>query len=106
MINGLKFASTGTTYMRPWNNQYKAIVGGAQYIAENYISKGQNTIYLERFNVTPKNTYDHQYMTNVVAAYSEAIKNYTAYSTIMDKPFVFYIPVYNNMPDSYGSLPE
>ena len=106
VINGLKFASTGTTFMRPWNNQYKAIVGGAKYISDNYISRGQNTIYLERFNVTPNNTYDHQYMTNAGAAYSEAIKNYTAYQGVMDKPFVFYIPVYNNMPDSACLMPS
>ena len=106
VVNGLKFASGGTTYMRPWNNPYKAIVGGAQYIAGNYISRGQNTLYLERFNVTDNNTYDHQYMTNVGAAYSEAYKVYTAYKDWMAAfPILFYIPVYDNMPEKPCAAP-
>lgn len=106
IINGLKFASAGTTYMRPWNNPYRSIVGGAQYIAGNYIKVGQNTLYLERFNVTPNSTYDHQYMTNVVAAYSEALKAYNAYSgQHASNPFVFHIPIYNNMPEAACPAP-
>ncbi len=101
VYKGLNYAATGNTFMRPWNNQYRAIVGGAQYIANNYISKGQNTIYLERFNVTPNNTYNHQYMTNVAAAQSESVKTYAAYKPWMaDKTILFYIPVYENMPET------
>lgn len=107
VVNGLKFASGGNTYMRPWNNPYKAIVGGAQYIGSNYISRGQNTLYLERFNVTDNNTYDHQYMTNVGAAYSEANKVYTAYKDWMATvPIMFYIPVYDNMPQAACGEPK
>lgn len=96
---GLAYAADGTTYMRPWNNQYKSICGGALYIGSNYINKGQNTLYLERFNVTPQATYTHQYMTNVTAAYSESLKTYDAYKSWMaSQAIVFYIPVYNGMP--------
>ncbi|MBE5938613.1 MAG: hypothetical protein E7265_11395 [Lachnospiraceae bacterium] len=106
VANGLRFASKGTTYLRPWNNQYKSIVGGAQYIASNYISKGQNTLYLERWNVTPNKTYDHQYMTNAAAAYSEAAKVYNAYKAWMSTtPILFVIPVYNNMPEQCAQAP-
>lgn len=106
VTNGLKFASSGTTYMRPWNNQYRAILGGAQYIAGNYVAKGQNTLYLERFNVTANNTYNHQYMTNVEAAYSESLKIYLAYSEWLAKtPYIFYIPVYRNMPEKAAPAP-
>lgn len=106
VTNGLKYASTGTTFMRPWNNPYKSIVGGAQYIAVNYISKGQNTVYFERFNVTPGNTYKHQYMTNVAAANSEASKTYTAYKGWMaTKALAFVIPVFNNMPETPCAAP-
>lgn len=106
VVNGLKFASSGNTYLRPWNNQYRAIVGGAQYIANNYIARGQNTLYLERFNVTDNNTYEHQYMTNVAAAYSEANKVYTAYKDWMATvPILFYIPVYDNMPEKVCEAP-
>lgn len=107
VIRGLTFASQGTTYMRPWNNQYKAIVGGAQYIGSNYIARGQNTLYLEKFNVTPNSTYSHQYMSNVMGAYSEAAKTYDAYKEWMAaQPIVFYIPVYNSMPDTAEAAPQ
>lgn len=107
VLNGLNFASVGTTYMRPWNNPYKSIVGGAQYIAGNYIKRGQNTLYLQRFNVTPNATYEHQYMTNVVAAYSESLKACNAYSGLLaSNPFVFYIPIYNNMPETACQAPS
>ncbi|MCI8307041.1 MAG: hypothetical protein HFH14_03225 [Lachnospiraceae bacterium] len=107
VLNGLRFASVGTTYMRPWNNPYKSIVGGAQYISGNYIKRGQNTLYLQRFNVTPNGTYEHQYMTNVVAAYSESLKAYNAYSGLVaSNPFVFYIPIYGNMPETACPAPS
>lgn len=107
VLNGLKWASTGTTYLRPWTDPYRSIVGGAQYISSGYISKGQNTCYLEKFNVTAYKRYEHQYMTNVEAAYSEAIKTKKAYDGMMDKsPLVFSIPVFNNMPASNCPMPN
>lgn len=105
--NGLKWASTGTTYLRPWTDPYRSIVGGAQYISSGYISKGQNTGYLQKFNVTSYKRYSHQYMTNVEAAYAEAIKTKNAYAGMMDtSPLVFLIPVYNNMPASNCPIPS
>ncbi len=106
IANGLKWASSGTTYMRPWNNPYKAIVGGASYIGENYIRKGQNTLYLEKFNVTAKSRYTHQYMSNVEAAYSEAVNTRKAYGNSLDEmPIVFSVPVYLNMPENVSVKP-
>lgn len=107
IANGLKWASTGSTYERPWNTRYKSIVGGASYIGNNYINKGQNTLYLQKFNVTTNNRYSHQYMANVEAPNSEATKTKTAYGD--DKksiPFVFSIPVYNNMPAEACDVPN
>ncbi len=49
--------------------------GGAQYLGEKYINAGQNTMYLQRFNVKSNGTYSiytHQYMTNISGAASEA----------------------------------
>lgn len=107
VLNGLKWASTGTTYLRPWTDRYRSIVGGAMYIGTSYISKGQNTGYLQKFNVTPNQTYQHQYMTNVEAAYSEAIKTKTAYAESMNAtPIIFSIPVYNNMPATVCAAPQ
>lgn len=98
-LNGLKWASSGTTYLRPWSDSYRSIVGGAQYIGTKYINKGQNTGYLQKFNLTENERYSHQYMTNVEAAYAEAIKTKNAYAGIMDAtPLVFSIPIFENMP--------
>lgn len=106
-LNGLKWASSGTTYLRPWNNRYRSIVGGAMYIGSNYINRGQNTGYLQKFNVTSTNTYNHQYMTNVEAANSEALKAKNAYNGMLDTvPLVFSIPVYSNMPAENCAAPK
>lgn len=110
VAKGLQWAKTGTDYGKPWTNPYKSIVGGAQYIATNYINKGQNTLYLQKFNVKPNNAADlyiHQYMTNVQAPYSEGKSTRAAYNTmgILSDTMVFYIPVYNNMPAAACSLP-
>ncbi|MCD7826815.1 MAG: SH3 domain-containing protein [Clostridiaceae bacterium] len=107
IANGLSWASSGTTYLRPWNTPYKSIVGGASYIGKNYINVGQNTLYLQKFNVTSKNRYSHQYMANIEAPNSEATKTNTAYgSDKADMPLVFSIPVYKNMPSSACAVPS
>lgn len=114
VAKGLAWAAGGTskatTYGRPWTTPYKSIVGGAQYIAKNYINVGQNTLYFQKFNVVPTNTsyrYQHQYMTNVQAPYSEGRTTRNAYNSmgILSDTMIFYIPVYNNMPESPCSLP-
>lgn len=104
IANGLEWASSGKTYQRPWNTPFKSIVGGAEYIGEKYINAGQNTTYFQRFNVNKNskyNLYEHQYMTNIYGAASEASLTSEAYSrlgiTALAKTFV--IPVYNNMPN-------
>lgn len=107
IANGLSWASKGDTYLRPWNNIYKAIVGGAQYIGSNYINVGQNTLYLQKFNVTSTNTYDHQYMSNIEAPNSEGIKTASAYgSDKANMSLVFSIPVYTGMPSSVSPVPS
>lgn len=110
VAKGLQWARTGTAYGKPWTNPYKSIVGGAKYIAENYIKKGQNTLYLQKFNVKPANAsdlYAHQYMTNVQAPYSEGRTTQKAYNAlgILSDTMIFYIPVYKNMPSSACALP-
>lgn len=118
VINALKYALNGsgnatldTLYRIPWDNPYDAIVGGAYFIGRDYINRGdstyhsQDTIYLQKFNVTNKTTYTHQYMANVEAAYSEAKKMYEAYGSISNLPIVFSIPVYDNMPSTACAAP-
>ena len=115
-IRGLIWANGGfdgsiTSYNRPWNSPEKTIYGGAEYISENYISQGQDTIYFERFNVKPgatNSTYSHQYMTNIRAHSSEAYKNYQTYSKTnsLNNSFEFLIPVYENMPGETSTAPD
>lgn len=84
-----------------WTNRYDAIVGGAKKAAASYINVGQDTYYLQKFNVTPNsNRYYHQYMQAVTGSYSLARTSNTAYNEIgaLDNPFTFSIPVYLNMP--------
>lgn len=105
--NGLIYASkTDSETLRPWNTRYKAIVGGAVFIGSGYINIGQDTLYYEKFDLigTP---YTHQYMANVQAPKSEAVKMSNAYTDTMKKtiPLVFKIPVYKNMPAAACECP-
>lgn len=86
-----------------------AITGGATWIKNRYLEAGQKTAYLQKFNVNPKTStslYMNQYMTNIEAPKSEASTIYKAYSNlgILDSNFIFYIPIFENMPVS-TSLP-
>lgn len=110
--NGLQYAKDGKgasqatkdKYLIPWNNKEKAITGGGIFIGSSYINVGQNTIYLQKFDVNDDrngNLFTHQYMTNVLAPYSESKSIYSGYqkSGILDSSISFIIPVYNNMPE-------
>ncbi len=104
VVNGLKYASTSGSYMRPWDNRVKSILGGATYIGTGYINRGQDTIYYEKFDLKG---YWHQYMTHVLAPRSESVKSAKAYSDEIKNStaLVFYIPVYKNMPESVCKEP-
>lgn len=98
------------TYDRPWDNKKDAIFGGSKWIYNDYISIGQNTMYLKKFNTNPAPGYSlggHQYQTNITAPCSESLKLYTAYKETgeINNNFSFDIPIYKNMP-SATSLPE
>ena len=81
-----------------WNTRYKALLGGAEFIAKSYIGVGQDTLYFQKFDVIAQGgLYTHQYMTNVEAAISESKSVAKAY-TDKTQAFVFKIPVYENMP--------
>ena len=95
-VNGAIYAKN-----KGWNTPYKAILGGAELLAKQYIAKEQDTLYLQKFDVTDGGNgyYNHQYMTNVFAPSSESLKMVSAYSDdLINSPLVFYIPVYKNMP--------
>lgn len=101
-INGLVYAKgTDETSLRPWNTRVKSIYGGSVYIADNFVKRGQDTLYFQKFNVVnAENTiYSHQYMSNIQAAASEAARLKMAYEG-SDSVLTFKIPVYNNMPQT------
>lgn len=107
VANGLEWASREDTYGRPWNNIHKALIGGAQYLGSNYINVGQDTLYLQKFNVTPNRTFDHQYMANIEAPYSESRKTAEAYGADRaNMNLVFSIPVYIGMPVVQCPMPS
>ena len=60
---GLWWASQSGSYERPWNSVEKSILGGSIYYGNNYVKRGQDTLYLKKFNVQGDNLYKHQYMT-------------------------------------------
>ena len=100
ITNGLNYARNNG-----WDNAYASILGGANVISANYIKKGQDTLYLQKFNVstTASNpVYTHQYMQNIAAPTSEALSMKKLYESAgaLENTFVFKIPVYENMPAS------
>lgn len=106
IINGLQFASQHNgDYFLPWDAKWKSIAGGAIYLGRRYINVGQDTLYLQKFNVQGTNLYTHQYMTNVQAPSAEAGRLSEAYETSLDRAIVFKIPVYLNMPEENAPLP-
>lgn len=118
--NGLQFAKDGKgasqqtkdKYLIPWNTKSKSITGGGIFIGSSYINLGQDTIYLQKFHVTSQSSdgslFWHQYMTNVLAPYSESKSIYSGYSNIglLTGSMSFIIPVYENMPEIPTSNPN
>lgn len=106
---GCKYAkTTNPTYLLPWTNQYKSIVGGSIFLGTGYITKGQDTLYLQKFDMVDggNGLYYHQYMTCVFGQANEAISLKKAYSQdILNSAMEFKIPVYNNMPDKLCPKP-
>lgn len=96
--SGLSYAKS-----KNWKDAYFSILGGSDFISANYIKRGQDTLYLQKYNVNPNGyyaLYTHQYMQNISAPTSEAasIKKLYESAGALDSPFVFKIPVYENMP--------
>ena len=117
----MKYARYGSTgsgptdtererYWLPWNNQWRAIVGGAFWIGRGYINAGQDTQYSQKFNLDGDTygTYWHQYMGNVYAPYYEAARVFEMYlnENLLDMPFVFKIPVLAELPEEKSPYPR
>ena len=94
--NGLRYASrTDESSLRPWNSRMKSIIGGAIFLGQSYINKGQNTLYYEKFDMTGRG---HQYMTNVLAPRSESVKSAQGYSDPNNRLSDLYVDGYSLTP--------
>ena len=92
-----------------WTTLEKSINEGIKYLASQYIQKGQNTLYLQKFDVEATNgLYSHQYMQNLLAAESEGLtlKNTYINTNSMSSSHTFIIPVYENMPSTISARPN
>jgi beta-N-acetylglucosaminidase len=96
-------------YIMPWDSEAKAITGGAIFIGSSYINRGQNTLYLQKFDVDPiDGLYVRQYMQNIQAPFHESSGAYNAYSGLglLSESLLFRIPIYQNMPAMKSPKPE
>ncbi len=111
-VNGLSAIQKGAMYARDmgWNTPKKAIEGGADQLGRGYVNMGQDTLYLQKFDVVDggNGLYGHEYMSNVTAARVEGKSICEAYTkTNMLKGMkVFKIPVYLNMPATAQLAPQ
>lgn len=104
--------ANGIAYARKkgWDTLEKGITGGINFLADEYTKKGQNTLYLQKFDV--ENTYNglywHQYMQNLMAAQSEGNTLRKTYQSMnaVSSSHTFIIPLYNNMPQIACSRPD
>ena len=103
IANGVQYAEK-----RNWYTRALGLSGGAQIIGGDWINQGQDTLYLEKFDVDSSygGLYNHQYMQNLQAPMAESGSVYRAYEGCgaLDSNFVFKIPVYNNMPGNEASV--
>jgi len=90
----------GLTYAKKsgWNTRYKSITGGSNFIGNGYILKGQDTLYLQKFDITKDSDF-HQYMQNIMAPLTEGrfMRDMYVKAGALDSKFVFKIPVFLNM---------
>lgn len=93
-----------------WTTIIKSIEGGVECIATNYIEVGQNTLYLQKFDVDNSDgkLYWHQYQQNIMAAQNEGVSIRKTFEKIdsMEAAYTFVIPVYENMPEAIAKKPQ
>ena len=108
IVNGLSYAKS-----QGWDTPEKSIKAGAKTLYNDYIKYGQNTLYNQKFDVT--NIYGNaiylyafQYMTNILDQVTQAQNVFTSYTKmgIIDSDFIFYIPVFENMPKDASGLTD
>ena len=104
ILNGLKKAQA-----YGWTSLESSIIGGVEVIASKYIARGQNTLYLQKFDVdnSDGNMYWHQYAQNLLSAQSEGTTLRKTFANMgeIEAGYTFVIPVFKNMPSSACKRP-
>lgn len=104
LTNALAYAQK-----KGWTSLDASIDGGISFLAKQYIQKGQNTLYLQKFDVEATNgLYSNQYMQNILAAQNEGttLRNTYINMNSMSSSHTFIIPVYENMPSEACGRPD
>lgn len=105
ILNGLARAE-----QEEWTSIELSIDGGVEFISRGYINRGQNTMYLQKFDVDSSEAglYWHQYQQNIMAPQNEGTKLRVAFEECesLDMDYTFIIPVYKNMPDTACERPS
>lgn len=92
-------------YNKGWDSLEKALLGGIHFVKADYIDIGQNTLYLQKFDIVNQdgNLYTNQYMQNLLAPKSESsnMKEIYEASNTVDSKLNFIVPLYENMPEEF-----
>ncbi|MEN2767348.1 S-layer homology domain-containing protein [Ornithinibacillus xuwenensis] len=95
--NALKMGSEHA-YKEGWFTPRDAIIGGAKFLAEGYINRGQDTLYKMRWN--PSSPGYPQYATHVAWAVLQTHRMREIYSLLDFYVLHFDVPVFLNQPGS------
>ena len=100
--NGAEYA-----YNNHWTSPEFCIEGSAEFLSRDYISIGQSTLYYQKYDLIG-DLYTHQYMTNIRGANDEGKRISDEYKAngLIDLPFEFTIPVFENMPAEKSPRPS
>lgn len=91
-----------------WDTIEKCLIGGVDFIANGYITIGQDTMYFEKFDVIADSYYTHQYAQDVMYAQNqgEKLRNILEGINATEYEYTFVIPLYENMPGTACKRPS
>ena len=94
-----------------WDTMQKALEGGIDFCKKNWLDNYQNTLYQNKFDIDTRNgsrLYEHQYMQNLLGAYSEAKTLRSMYYKTgkLDSNLTFIIPLYEKMDSNISGRPS
>lgn len=99
-VKGLEHAKS-----KGWTTRSKAIIEGAQFCGDNYVSAGQNTYFYINYNIKEPDRLWHQYAEAVHNAAESGKKVSKTYIDLKYAELDFLIPVYKNMSSTVSELP-